>query len=272
MATINGTSLREEIDRLKSQFQELNAEGKVSGEVKAVMDAMLMIVELMLAIFLERTTKKTSKNSSIPPSQTDKDDTSVSKNGSREKGRKPRSPRVGNTRTKETVTIAAVSSCDNCGDDLSNTPCQGHERRTKIDIVFEKVVEHIDAEIKQCPSCGTTQKGCFPSNLHGPLQYGDGLKAFVINLLIVQMTALKRVQGLIHSMMGELLSEATLLKFVLRLHLALEPWENRAIEQILKEPTIHVDETSFRVNRKKSLDTRLLIGRYNPEVPASKAR
>jgi len=250
MATIDSKSVREEVSRLKAEFETLSANGKISDEIKTIMGALFMIVELMLAIFLERTTKKTSKNSSIPPSQTDKDETSVGQRGSNGKGNEARPLRVGNTRTNQTITIAAVDSCEHCGDDLSDTPCQGHERRTKIDIIFEKVVEHTDAEIKQCPSCGTMQKGHFPADLHGPLQYGSGLKAFVINLLIVQMTALKRVQGLVQSMVGELLSEATLLKFVLRLHQALEPWENQAIATLLKSPTIHVDETSFRVIRK----------------------
>jgi len=146
--------------------------------------------------------------------------------------------------------VASVEFCDDCGEDLSETPCQGHERRTKIDILFEKAVEHVDAQIKQCPVGGTTLKGRFPSDLHGPRQYGDGLKAFVIDLLVGQMVALKRVQGLIRSMIGELLSEASLLKFVLRLHHALEQWEQRATEQLLGSASLHVDETSLRVNRK----------------------
>ena len=84
-----------------------------------------------------------------------------------------------------------------------------HERRTKIDIVFEKVVEHVDAEIKQCPTCKATVKGKFPADMHGPLQYGSGLKAFVINLLVCQMVALNRVQKLVKSMIGEVISELT---------------------------------------------------------------
>ena len=86
--------------------------------------------------------------------------------------------------------------------------------------------------------------------MHGPLQYGDGLKAFVINLLVCQMVALNRVQKLVKSMIGEVISEATLLKFVFRLYQALEAWELDAIEQILKAPTINVDETSLRVDKK----------------------
>jgi hypothetical protein len=41
-----------------------------------------------------------------------------------------------------------------------------------------------------------------------------------------------------------------LLKFVLRLHQALEAWEAQAIDQILQMPAIHVDETSLRVDQK----------------------
>jgi hypothetical protein len=47
----------------------------------------------------------------------------------------------------------------------------------------------------------------------GPLQYGNGIKAYVINLLIGQMVA-------------------------------------QAIDQLLKSPTLHTDETSLRVDKK----------------------
>ncbi|WP_366042956.1 transposase [Methylomonas sp.] len=85
--------------------------------------------------------------------------------------------------------------------------------------------------------------------LHGPLQYGDGLKAFVINFLVCQMVALNRVQKLLTSMLEVVIAEATLLKFVLRLHQALETWETQAVNQILQAPAIHVDETSLRVDQ-----------------------
>lgn len=250
MASVDKASVREEVGRLKADFQALREQGKVSAEVQTIMNALFMIVELMLAIFLERKTRKTPRNSSIPSSQTDKDDTALGRGGSNGKGKAGQSGLAGNTRTAQRVTLATVDTCEVCGEDLSKTPCRDHERRTKIDIVFEKVVEHVDAQIKQCPVCHSTQKGHFPADLHGPKQYGDGLKAFAINLLVSQMVALKRVQGLLQSMIGEVLSEASLLKFILRLHQALEAWEQQAIDQVLSSPSIHVDETSFRVDRK----------------------
>ena len=145
---------------------------------------------------------------------------------------------------------AKVNVCDICGEVLTDQPCAGHERRTKIDIVFEKVVEHVDAEIKQCPLCKSTVKGQFPAGMHGPLQYGNGLKAFIINLLVCQMVSLNRVQKLVKSMIGTVISEASLLKFVLRLHQALTQWEKDATEKLLKASAINVDETSLRVDKK----------------------
>lgn len=250
MASIDKTSVRDEVSLLKADFNKLCSEGKVTYEIKVLMGSMFMIIELILSIFLERATKKNGQNSSKPSSQTKKDESALSLPGSKGKGKNENGNVANNTRTKETVKVSKVGACDVCGEDLNNTPCTEHERRTKIDIVFEKVVEHVDAQIKQCPTCDSTVKGRFPSDLQGPLQYGSGLKAFVINLLVCQMVSLNRIQKLVKSMIGSVISEASLLKYVLRLHQALEDWERQAKEQLLKAPSIHVDETSLRVDKK----------------------
>lgn len=249
MSTIDKTSVRKEVDRLKNEFEQLCSEGKVSPEIRILMNSLLVVVDLILSIFLEKKTRKNSKNSSLPSSQTSKDETSVPNSESNGKGRRV-SGKIGNSRTKETVTIARVTTCDICGAELDNTPCKGHERRTKIDIVFEKVVEHVDAEVKQCPNCEATVKGHFPEDMPGKLQYGNGIKAFVIHLVISQMVALNRVQKQIAAMIDTVISEASLLKYVMRLYRALETWEISATESLLKAPSVHVDETSLRVEKK----------------------
>ncbi len=50
--------------------------------------------------------------------------------------------------------------------------------------------------------------------MSGPLQYGAGIRAFVLNLLIAQMISLKRVQQSIKTLIGRMISEATILKYV----------------------------------------------------------
>lgn len=249
MATIDKTSVREEVSRLKKEFEQLCSEGKVSSEIRVLMNSLLVMVDLILSIFLEKTTQKTSKNSSLPPSQTKTDETSLSESRNKGKGKNV-SGTIGNSRTQETITVSKATTCDTCGVSLDKIPCKGHERRTKIDIVFEKVVEHIDAEIKQCPNCEATVKGQFPDDMPGKLQYGNGIKAFAIHLIISQMVALNRVQKQIAAMIDTVISEASLLKYVLRLYQALEDWEVKAIERLLRAPSIHVDETSFKVERK----------------------
>ena len=250
MASIDKSTIRNEVNRVKADFEKLCVDGKVSSEISMLMNSMLMIMELMLSIFLERQTKKDHKNSSKPSSQTDKDETSNSAIGAKGKGKQESGALARNTRTVESVTRVKVEQCDVCGEVLTDTPCEHVERRTKIDIVFEKVVEHVDAEVKVCPTCESTVKGRFPKGMQGALQYGEGLKAFAINLLVGQMVALNRVQKLIKAMIGTVIAEATLLKYVLRLHQALEGWEQQSVDQLLRAQALHVDETSLRVDQK----------------------
>jgi transposase-like protein len=251
MASVDKISVRNEVDRLKSDFEVLCADGKISSEIKVLMNSMLLIMNLMLTIFLEKKTKKNSENSSIPPSQTDEDKSSLGQEGSKGKGKKENNNVAKNSTVNETVTLSSVSLCDICGESLSDILCQHIERRTKIDIIFEKTIEHVDAEVKQCPVCDSTVKGDFPADMPGPLQYGLGLKAYVINLMICHMVAINRVQKLVKSMIGIAISEATLLKFVLRLHQSLATWEVETAELLLKQQAINVDETSLKVDKKK---------------------
>ena len=198
---------------------------------------------------MEKSTPKTSRNASVPPSQTPKDDETAAQPSTQSKGPDHNLERAHHTRTVETVALAPVTACGHCGADLCETPCQGHERRTRIDLLFEKGVSHVEAEIKSCPRCHAVTKGTFPADLSGPLQYGTGIKAFVLHLLTAQRVALKRVRQTVAPLIAPIIGEATLLKWVLQLHEALAEWERTAIAQRLTQPTLHVDETSLRVDR-----------------------
>ena len=241
MVNINPSSVRDELDRLKHEFNRLNKEDAIPSETKLLMQSMFTLLELIFSIFLEKKTLKTSKNSSKPSSQTDKDESSLDHLGGKGKGKREKTESAYNSRTVESITISVASTCNIWGGDLDGIDCQEHERRTKIDIILEKVIEHVDAEIKTCPSCAT--------NVKGPLQYGNGLKAYVLNMLVCQMVALSRVQKGVAAMIGQTLSEATLLKFVLQLNEALADWEKEAIQQLTLSPVLHVDETSLRVDK-----------------------
>lgn len=250
MASVNKQSLREEFEALKGRFGQLSTDGKITAESRALVEALLMLLQVLMAVFMEKNTPKNSTNSSKPSSQMPKDETTLSHAGTHSKGKTQEETRSANTRTVESVQVSKVEFCEKCAEDLRKVPCQGHERRTQIDIVFEKVVTHVDAEIKVCPNCEAPARGPFPQGFCGALQYGAGIKAYVLNLLVAQMISLKRVQHSIQTLIGQVISEATILKYVLALHQALEQWEKTAIEELLGLPAVHLDETSLRVDKK----------------------
>ena len=250
MASIHTNSVREELDRIKDDFASQSQAGKVPSESAMLIKSLIMLIDLLFSIFLEKNTKKNNRNSSKPSSQTGTDNTAAGHPGSKGKGKSENPLLAANARTVTTDIILPVDTCQGCGGSLQEHTADKHERRTRIDILFEKTVEHFDAEIKQCPTCNTTTKGDFPSGLHGKLQYGNGLKAFVIHLIVSQMVAINRVQKMLTTMIGQRLSEATLLSYIMRLHLALEGWEQSVKEKLLTQPCMYVDETSLKVERK----------------------
>ena len=77
MASIDKQSVRAEFDKIKVSFDEQVKAGKVSTEVAMLVNTLMLLFNLVLSIFMEKSTKKTSANSSIPPSQTSPDDTSI---------------------------------------------------------------------------------------------------------------------------------------------------------------------------------------------------
>jgi len=87
MANLDKTTVRNEVSRLKDDFEQLCANGKITSESKVLMNSMFMIIELILSIFLERSTKKDNQNSSKPSSQTEKDESALGHQGSNGKGK-----------------------------------------------------------------------------------------------------------------------------------------------------------------------------------------
>jgi len=231
MAKADKTSVRAEFQYIQNKFEELKLQNKISSESEMLFRMMISLFEILVSVFMEKKTRKNSDNSSIPKSQ---------KKGDDDTSKKPRS----NTKTSE------VNFCTHCGEDLKNELCTGLDKRTKIDIFFEKRVLNIEAQIKSCPCCKKETKGWFPEDMKGKLQYGDGIKVFVVNLIVAQMISLNRVQKMLQSLTGKLISEATLLNYLLKFYYALESWEIETKKKILEKKVINCDETSMKNNKK----------------------
>ncbi len=250
MATVNKASLRTEFEASKARFATLCADGRMTPEGRALFEAMLLLFELLLAVFMERTTPKGSQNSGLPSSRTGTDETARGRPGAKGKG-----PRAGaahgsaNRLVVETRT-APVTECRACGHALTNVSPHEHERRVQVDIVFETRELTVEAEVKTCPRCRTETRGRFPEDMPGPLQYGHGIVAFATHLLTAQMLSLRRTAQTLAALTGRTLAEATLLAWLTRLHEALAGWETAAVTRLLAEPVLHADETGLRIGRK----------------------
>ena len=69
--SIDKASVRKQLNAIKEDFKTLSTSGKVPDETALLFKSLFTLLEVVLAIFMEKTTKKTSKNSGIPPSQSD---------------------------------------------------------------------------------------------------------------------------------------------------------------------------------------------------------
>ncbi len=75
MATVNRASLRSEFDALKARFKALCADGAMSAESRALVEALLMLFQVLMAVFMEKNTPKGSRTSGLPSSRTGPDET-----------------------------------------------------------------------------------------------------------------------------------------------------------------------------------------------------
>ena len=158
--------------------------------------------------------------------------------------------RCDNVRDTESVETITPTECSGCGSGLREVPVLNTEERKEIDILYEIYERTVISESKQCPDCGQETIASFPTGMDGPIQYGIGIKAAIINFLIFQMISLQRVQDHFTGLIGRVISQSTMLKYISNLSKSLADWEKHTIEQLLKASVMHVDETSMRVNKK----------------------
>ena len=202
----------------------------------------------MITLFLEKKTRKNSNNSGLPPSQ------DFGSNGNRNKKvgkeNKINGDRLDNSKDTETSQTISPKKCTECDADLKKAKVKSTEERQEIDIVYEIQTHTVISETKDCPHCGTENKGNFPKGMNGPIQYGIGIKASIINFVMVQMLSLQRTGEHFKGLLGRIISPSIMLKYISNFSNSLEFWEAEIVRQLLNSMVIHVDETSMRVNKK----------------------
>ncbi|MBF0443436.1 MAG: IS66 family transposase [Oligoflexales bacterium] len=240
-------SIRKKIAEAKKSAEDLLKSRKATPETIAVIKSLLLILDIVVSVLLEKKTRKNSSNSGLPPSRNN------GSNGNRNKPNSANQQKLGsqlpNSKRTTVTEELPVNECSQCFADLSRTPVINQEKRKLIDIVYEIVTTEFIADIKECYQCGSINKGAFPQGIDGQIQYGAGIKAAIINYIVTQALSLGRVQEHFMGLIGRFISQAVCLKYISQLYFALETWEKHQIQKLLTIPSFHVDETSLRVSK-----------------------
>jgi transposase len=120
------------------------------------------------------------------------------------------------------------------------------ERRQvhKLPPVRLQVTEHQVLHLR-CPACQAVSVGTFPSEAPSRVQYGRRLRALAV-YLVQQLVPYGRVRELLADLVGASLSVGTLVEWVGRAAMVLEPVETRIKAALGQAPVLHSDETGVR--------------------------
>lgn len=202
-------------------------------------------------------TRKDSNNSSIPPS---KDENRPSRTSSL----RPKSDRkVGGqpghegktlemTQTPDEVIEHRTCFCSECGNDLSNQPFELFGKRQVIDIPIIKqiVVEH---RVYRCKcKCGKVAESRFPVGVDSPVSYGRNIESLIGYLNVRQYLPFKRLQEMLHDVLGTKISEGGLHYILDRLASKGADTYESIRQRVLNSSVIGSDETGMKVNGKKN--------------------
>lgn len=202
---------------------------------------------------LERQLNQNSNNSSKPPSS----DGLRKPTNQRIPGGKKGAPKghPGHTlrfsETPDQIVTLTPDHCEKCAASLANASTYDIRKRQVFDLPPPQVtVTELRCMDLCCAFCHHVNKATFPEGVNAPTQYGDGFAAWTAYLHTSQMLPLQRIAQLFDHLTGYQPSEATLLSFLARMQVAMEPVENIIRNQLLQSPVVHADETVVRVEGK----------------------
>jgi len=109
------------------------------------------------------------------------------------------------------------------------------------------VTEHQVVEMV-CPHCGKKNRGRFPKDITGSVQYGPRLTANVIHVCYYELTPLERSVELFRELFGVSLGEGTVVNMLRRFSKLVKGPVNKIWDMLVMSDLLHFDETGMRAN------------------------
>ena len=238
IAKINITETLQRAERL------LRQDKSASPQLRALVDLLIVIINLLVRKFGANTT-----NSSLPPSQ-DPHRQRGSKRPTQGQKRKP-----GGQNGHEGTTLQPDPNPDHIEtiavDRRTIPPGRykdaGFESRQVIDIELHKHVTEYRAERLE-DAHGRQFVARFPAGVTRPVQYGNALKSDSVYQSQQQLIPYERICDYSRDQCGLPLSAGSVFNFNREAYELLAPFEAITIQQLIIQRLLHADETGINVN------------------------
>ncbi len=195
-----------------------------------------------------KSVKKTSQNSSVPPSQDQK--ANRAKKDKKKRGAKP--GHVGKSRQRvkaKEIVEHRVLQCHECGEDLSQRLQWLVGRRQVVDLpVVRPIVRDGLCYQTTCPNCKCQQTATYGEGFEKGRMFGSNLEQLVLYLHYAHPLSYGRVQCILADLYGLEISCGALVNMVKRAQAHLKQGAETIHQQLVQSKVIGSDETTARVD------------------------
>ncbi len=195
--------------------------------------------------------KKTSKNSSLPPST---DFKANSKEKAKEAG-KGRPKRKGVSRklhpSPDETRDFLVESCGCCHSLLTPADQKTYQAYDRIEIIVKTRVTRVHVHGGKCWNCGEKFMGTPPQDLKPGSPFGASIQSLALYMHYCHMVSYQRLVAMFDEIFHLKISEGAIRNIFKKTEPALEKMIAEIEEKILGSPFILSDETSARVKGQK---------------------
>lgn len=190
--------------------------------------------------------KKTSKNSGLPPSQTEKGNI---KRKSKGKGRAHGQGGRALSERPDEIIKAKVKQCAYCQQGLDTDKQKLALVYEKIDLpVLKPLVRRIERYEARCPDCQQVTQAPVPLGLEAGSPFGEGIKQLALYFRYVHMISYQRLSQVFAEVFGLSISHGALGNLLKRSQAELAPEVNAILQRLQGSRLVASDETSARVS------------------------
>jgi transposase len=227
-------------------------EGLVASQAALIEELRATVVELQAKL------DANSRNSSRPPSSdglskepADPKKRSLRKRSQRKQGgqQEHEGAHLPAARVADETVEHPPACCEGCGGNLAGSErVEGGQTRQVFDVPEQaalRVVEHV-AALRRC-GCGCVSSGSFPDAVSAPVQYGPGIRALGVYLVVFQFLPYDRARQALADIAGADVSTGSLVSWVTAAADGLCDFDERLRTLLTGAPVVHFDETGARI-------------------------